>query len=247
MSTVASLCFATFRRRLESLPPTGASETAVPVCGPSATARSIMVTPSTSILLTFSANSVLIGGSAGRKKRCGGSWPGSLTRSAIGASKNCVPYSVPLWLDGKLWWGGTPDPFDPRFAPAVDQMARNAAAQFGGDPWLVGYFVDNELAWGVGWSTDPREHYAVAIGTLGRGPESAAKSAFTAQLIETYREPERLAEAWGIPLTSWDGLRSADFVLPPASLGNPAVIRDLSIFTRRFAEAYFRAVAEALH
>jgi hypothetical protein len=126
-------------------------------------------------------------------------------------------------------------------------MARNAAAQFGGDPWLVGYFVDNELAWGVGWSTDPLEHYAVAIGTLGRGPESAAKSAFTAQLIETYREPERLAEAWGIPLTSWDGLRSADFVLPPASLVNPAVIRDLSVFTRRFAEAYFRAVAEALH
>jgi hypothetical protein len=60
-----------------------------------------------------------------------------------------MPYSVPLWLDGKLWWGGTPDPFDPRFAPAVDQMARNAAAQFGSDPWLVGYFVDNELVGGL--------------------------------------------------------------------------------------------------
>jgi len=158
-----------------------------------------------------------------------------------------LPYTVPLWLEGEFWWGGIPDPFDPRFAAAADEMARDAAARFGGDPWLVGYFVDNELAWGRGWSTDPREHYALAIGTLGRGPESPAKSAFTAQLVETYREPERLAEAWGIPLTSWDGLRGAGFALPPASLSNPAVIRDLAAFTQRFAEAYFRAVAEALH
>jgi hypothetical protein len=158
-----------------------------------------------------------------------------------------LPYTVPLWLEGEFWWGGIPDPFDPRFAPAADEMARNAAARFGGDPWLVGYFVDNALAWGRGWSTDPREHYALAIGTLGRGPESPAKSAFTAQLIETYREPERLAEAWGIPLTSWDGLRSAGFALPPASFGNPGVIRDLASFTQRYAESYFRVVAEALH
>jgi hypothetical protein len=158
-----------------------------------------------------------------------------------------LPYTVPLWLEGEFWWGGIPDPFDPRFAAAADEMARKAAARFGGDPWLVGYFVDNELAWGRGWSTDPREHYGLAISTLGRGPESPAKSAFATQLIETYREPERLAEAWGIPLASWDELRGAGFFLPAASLGNPAVIRDLAAFTRRFAEAYFREVGDALH
>jgi hypothetical protein len=61
-----------------------------------------------------------------------------------------LPYTVPLWLEGEFWWGGIPDPFDPRFAMAVEKMAENAAARFGGDPWLVGYFVDNELAWGAG-------------------------------------------------------------------------------------------------
>src|ERR1700751_642143 len=141
---------------------------------------------------------------------------------------------------------GIPDPFDPRVAAATDEMARNAAARFRGDPWLVGYFVDNELSWGRGWSTDPREYYALAINTLALGPESPAKSVLAAQLIETYREPERLAQAWGISLASWDELRSAGFVLPPASFDNPAVIRDLAAFTRRSAEAYFRTVAEAL-
>ena len=157
-----------------------------------------------------------------------------------------LPYTVPLWLEGGFWWGGMPDPFDPRFAAAVDCMARNAAARFRRDPWLVGYFVDNELSWGRGWSTDPREHYALAINTLALGPESSAKSDFVAQFIETYRVPERLAQAWGIPLASWDELRSAGFAVPPASPDNPAVIRDLAAFTRRFAEAYFRKVAEAL-
>jgi hypothetical protein len=157
-----------------------------------------------------------------------------------------LPYTVPLWLEGEFWWGGMPDPFDPRFAVAADTTARNAAAQFGGDPWLIGYFVDNELSWRRGSSTDPREYYALAINTLARGPDSPAKSIFVAQLIETYREPERLAQAWGISLASWDGLRGEGFALPPASLDNPAVIRDLTAFTRRFAEAYFRTVAEAL-
>jgi hypothetical protein len=157
-----------------------------------------------------------------------------------------LPYTVPLWLEGEFWWGGMPDPFDPRFAMAADKMAQNAGAQFGGDPWLIGYFVDNELSWRRGRSTDPREYYALAISTLARGPDSPAKSIFAAQLIETYREPGRLAQAWGISLASWDELRSEGFALPQASLDNPAVIRDLAAFTRRFAEAYFRTIAEAL-
>jgi hypothetical protein len=41
----------------------------------------------------------------------------------------------------------TYDSFDPRFAAAVDRSLRGAAARRD-DPWLVGYFVDNELPWG---------------------------------------------------------------------------------------------------
>ena len=166
-----------------------------------------------------------------------------------------LPYTVPLSPEGESatvssgedWWGPMPDPFDPRFAAAVDKMARNAAARFRGDPYLIGYFVDNELSWGRGPPTNPQEYYALAINALAAGSESPAKSAFVAYLTETYREPERLGEVWGISVTSWDALRGSGFALPRAALDNPAVIRDLAAFTQRFAEAYFRTMAEALH
>ena len=166
-----------------------------------------------------------------------------------------LPYTVPLSPEGDYakvssgedWWGQMPDPFDPRFADAVDKMARDAAAQFGGDPYLIGYFVDNELSWGRGAPGNPRTYYALAINALAAGPESPAKSAFAAYLIETYRAPERLAHAWGISLTSWEALGDAGFALPPADLGNPAVTGDLAAFSSRFADAYFGTVAEALH
>jgi hypothetical protein len=162
---------------------------------------------------------------------------------------------VPLSPEGKYakissgedWWGPMADPFDPRFADAADKTARNAAARFRGDPYLLGYFVDNELSWGRESPGNPGARYGLAINALAAGPESPAKSAFAAYLIETYREPERLAQAWGVSLASWETLRDAGFALPPEALGNPAVIADLAAFSRRLADAYFRTVAEALH
>jgi hypothetical protein len=166
-----------------------------------------------------------------------------------------LPYTVPLSPQGEYAkvssggdpWGPMADPFDPRFAEAADKMAGHAAARFRGDPYLIGYFVDNELSWGSGSPANPRAYYALALNALAAGPESPAKSAFVAYLIETYREPQPLARAWGIPLTSWDALREAGLSLPPSALENSAVIGDLAAFSRRFADVYFRIVAEALH
>jgi hypothetical protein len=165
-----------------------------------------------------------------------------------------LPYTVPLSPEGQYatissgedWWGPLADPFDPRFAEAADRMARDAAARFGADPWLVGYFVGNELPWGKGWSKKPGERYSVALGALAAGRESPAKAALVAQLVATYGEPGRLGQAWGLALGSWDELRRAGFALPEAALERPAVTGDLEAFDRHFADAYFRTVAEAL-
>jgi hypothetical protein len=165
-----------------------------------------------------------------------------------------LPYTVPLYPEGEYakvssgldWWGAMPDPFDPRFAEAADRMAQRAAARFRGDPYLVGYFVENELSWGENSAGDPTKRYGLAINALAARPESPAKSRFVKYIIETYHEPERLEAAWGIALASWDALRGSGFRLPSPALKNPSVITDIAAFTREFAEAYFRTMAEAL-
>jgi hypothetical protein len=165
-----------------------------------------------------------------------------------------LPYVVPLAPEGEFatvasgadWWGPMPDPFDPKFAVAVDGMARRAAARFAADPYLIGYFVQNELSWGNAGSKDPRQRYSIALGTLAAGPDSPAKAALIAQLVRTYGRPEHLARAWGITLGSWDDLRRAGLTLPQGSWQRRAVTEDLATFSRAFAEIYFRTVGVAL-
>jgi hypothetical protein len=165
-----------------------------------------------------------------------------------------MPYVVPIHTHGNFarvssgsdWWGKMPDPFDPAFAAAVDEIVEKAASTYRDDPYLIGYFVDNELAWGLGRANDPQLHYGLAVEALRLGPASPAKRAFVAQLSEKYRAAEELAAAWGLPVAAWDELREANTKLPSTTLAKPAVIDDLRAFSALFAETYFRTVAEAI-
>lgn len=56
-------------------------------------------------------------------------------------------------LPGAQGWGtALPDPDDPAFEATFRARARAASRRMGTDPWCLGVFVDNELAWG----DDPR-------------------------------------------------------------------------------------------
>jgi hypothetical protein len=165
-----------------------------------------------------------------------------------------IPYVVPISIGGNFarlnsggdWGVRVPDPFDPRFAAAVEEAARVLAAPRRSDPFLIGYFVDNELAWGMGDSANPRLRYGLAYGVLALGAGSPAKTAFVSILAARYGTPERLAAAWGIRLDSWDDLRSSDFRAPLPSDAHPEIAADLSRLTRALADAYFRTVADTL-
>jgi hypothetical protein len=165
-----------------------------------------------------------------------------------------MPYVVPVHTYGDFarvssgsdWWGKMPDPFDPTFATAVDEVVAKVASTYRGDPYLIGYFVDNELAWGLGQAADPELRYGLAVETLRLGAHSPAKRAFVAQLTEKYREAENLAAAWDLTVPSWEELLGTSTTLSPATLAKPAVIEDLRVFNAFFAETYFRIVAEAI-
>jgi hypothetical protein len=175
---------------------------------------------------------------------------GNWSDDALGQAHR-LPYTRSINIAGDYanvasgydYWGRMPDPFDPRFAQAAEQAVIKASAGVRDDPWLLGYFADNELAWA---GTGPQGRWGLALGTLAGDAKSPAKQAFIALLRQQYAAPETLAAAWGIALTSWDALDATGFAAPAPNEAHPAIARDYSAWLRRYADTYFRTVAEAI-
>lgn len=164
-----------------------------------------------------------------------------------------MPYVLPLSIAGDYasiptghdWWGAMPDPFDPRFAMAAERAVAIAARGRREDPWLIGYFVDNELPWAAPGDT-PQARYALAYNTLRQTTDVPAKRAFLKQLRDRYRNQQGLAAAWGIELPAWELMEDPGFEAPLPDPAHPAIEDDLRRFLALYADTYFRTVAEAL-
>ncbi|WP_460117402.1 beta-agarase [Pseudomonas sp. S2_C03] len=164
-----------------------------------------------------------------------------------------VPYTLPLSIVGDYasistgadWWGGMPDPFDPRFAMATERAVAIAARDHRDDPWLIGYFADNELAW-AGPGDDPKARYALAYGTLKLTTDVPAKRAFLKQLRDKYRNQAGLSKAWGIELPAWELMEDPGFEPPLPSAEHPEIENDFKYFQKVFAETYFKTISDSL-
>ncbi|MGH8355230.1 MAG: beta-galactosidase, partial [Pseudomonas sp.] len=169
------------------------------------------------------------------------------------ASSKRLPYTLPLSIRGDFatistgldWWGGMPDPFDPRFAMATERAVAIAARDRHDDPWLLGYFADNELAW-AGPGDDPKARYALAYGTLRLTTDVPAKRAFLKQLRDKYRNQQGLSAAWGIDLQAWELMEDPGFQAPLPSPEHPAIEEDFQHFQRVFADTYFKTINDSL-
>jgi len=165
-----------------------------------------------------------------------------------------MPYSIPLSIHGDYatistgldWWGGMPDPFDPRFAMAAERAIAIASRDHRDDPWLLGYFADNELAW-AGPADDPPARYALAYATLRLTTDVPAKRAFLKQLRDKYRNQNGLSRAWGIKLEAWELMEDPGFQAPPPSAEFPAIEKDMQRFLRLYADTYFKTIADSLN
>jgi len=169
------------------------------------------------------------------------------------ANSDRVPYTLPLSIVGDYasistgtdWWGGMPDPFDPRFAMATERAVAIAARDHRDDPWLIGYFADNELAW-AGPGNDPKARYALAYGTLKMTTDVPAKRAFLKQLRDKYRNQAGLSKAWGIDLPVWELMEDPGFVPPLPSAEHPEIEADFKYFQKVFADTYFKTISDSL-
>jgi hypothetical protein len=182
-----------------------------------------------------------------------GNWSEPALEGNEKATKGRVPYTLPLSIVGDYvsistghdWWGGMPDPFDPRFAMATERAVAIAARDHRDDPYLIGYFADNELAWAAP-GDDPKDRYALAYGTLKLTTDVPAKRAFLKQLRDKYRNQQGLSKAWGIDLPAWELMEDPGFEPPLPSADHPEIENDFRYFQRVFAETYFKTISDAL-
>lgn len=177
---------------------------------------------------------------------------GNWSDAALGEHQR-VPYTLPLSIVGDYasistgmdWWGRMPDPFDPRFAMATERAVAIAARDHRDDPWLIGYFADNELAWAAP-GDDPKARYGLAYGTLRLTTDVPAKRAFLKQLRDKYRNQEGLSKAWGIELSAWELMEDPGFEAPLPSPEHPEIERDYQYFQQVFAQTYFKTLSDSL-
>ena len=150
-----------------------------------------------------------------------------------------TPYTATLRAGGRRIegsegnWGKFPDPFDPGFREALRNAMAAEKGKSAGDPWCIGYFVDNELTWG--------DEAALASATLASPAGQPAKKALVDGLKAKYPDIGKLNAAWGTTHASWNAL------LDSRSVPSGKTAReDLAQFNRRLAETYFRICREVL-
>lgn len=170
--------------------------------------------------------------------------------AAAGAPR--TPYVATLGTHGDFatiasgsdYWGRMPDPFDPRFAEAVRRNVADAVRTFRGDPWCLGYFVDNELSWGGGGD---RGRVGLALGALDLdAADSPAKRALIERLKARHGGIDRLNDAWRADVGDWATLEAPWQPSDDPAEWTGAMRDDLRGFVKEIARAYFRTVRDAL-
>jgi hypothetical protein len=149
-----------------------------------------------------------------------------------------TPYTVAIHYGSPMIHYRMPDIYHPDWEPAVRAAMEKQRGTTAGDPWNIGYFVDNERWWG--WR--PR---AAAIGeeVLKNPADTPAKQKFVERLRARYPTIEALNKAWGTNHASCDALLAHR---EAPDMKNETVLADCGDYGMMFAERYFSVVRDAV-
>ena len=130
---------------------------------------------------------------------------------------------------------GTPrDVFDPAFREGLKKAMEEQKKTTANDPWCIGYFVENEVQWGM-------DDAALGLATLAAPETQPAKRKLMAELKARYETVEKFNAAWGTTVASWE---EAEKLTAPPDVAKAR--EDLVAFSKEFIETYFRTVREAI-
>lgn len=146
-----------------------------------------------------------------------------------------TPYVGTIHFDARRlegsegYWGKFYDVFDPSFRLNLRQRLAHEQGRSAGDPWCIGYFVHNELAWG--------DDTSLAVAALISPADQPAKIAFMEDLQAKYRTIAALNDAWDTGYRSWSALLESR-----EAPDEQRAREDLQAFYTRTAETYFRTI-----
>ncbi|MDO4628401.1 MAG: beta-galactosidase [Planctomycetia bacterium] len=136
------------------------------------------------------------------------------------------------YLEGSVaeaaWWPFS-DPFHPKFREEIKNQILAHKAEME-SPYCIGFFVDNEINWGM--------RNSLGIWTLKSPKEQPAKQVFVACLQEKYGTIEKLNAAWGGNYNSWENLLETK-TAPPLGASE-----DCAEFSSATVREYFSVIRD---
>lgn len=140
----------------------------------------------------------------------------------------------------KTTWTGFPNVFSATWEQWCDKLAWKMCRPNADNPWLLGYFLDNELEWyGKGGGV-----VGVAIETAKLPADNSGKQALVNLLKQRHGDSiEKLNKAWGAEYESWEALASATTF---EAVNQEALREDQLAFVAEVADRYFRTTCEAI-
>lgn len=149
---------------------------------------------------------------------------------------------------------GFPNVFHPRWQEHCDAKAREFCARFRDNPWILGYYIDNELDWhGSNCAAffihthaggDGPLEYGLMLDILRKPKDHSARVAFLDFLRQRHGDIARLNAAWGTGFSGFDAIEADEvFVLGDPVPGSHPDMRE---FLRIIAERYYGATTAAM-
>ncbi len=152
-----------------------------------------------------------------------------------------IPYTVILDVAasaGSEWLrGSVVDYFSERFEKVAEEVAEKMCAPRRDDPWLLGYFTDNELRWGPDW----RSSKHLFDDYLALEKDAPGKRVLIQYLWEKYGSISELNAKWGTSFSSFEDI--LNIYEPPdrASLDS-----DRLGFLELVSKRYFKVCHDAI-
>jgi hypothetical protein len=151
-----------------------------------------------------------------------------------------LPYTVNLDVGAANWLTGAwADLFAESFVLQVRQRMQEIAAPLRDDPFLIGYYLGNEMKWG------PDHRGGHLLDEFAAMPtDCASKQAWTEFLRQRYGTLEALREDFGTEATTWEELAASRALGPHPPTAQAALTR--LAWAEAVAERFFAVTAAEL-